>query len=731
MLQGIAHQIWDSKYRLKDTRGEPVDHTIEDTFKRVAHALAQGEPNVGAASYWETRFYEGLANWSVLPAGRIWAGAGSKRKVTLLNCYVSPPIPDSLRGIHEVLGYGALTMKEGGGLGTDFSTLRPKNAIIEDLGVTASGPLSFMDNWDSMCRTIMSAGHRRGAMMGTLRCGHPDIEEFIEAKRDKTRWRNFNVSVLVTDAFMKAVREDAPWPLVFDGVVYKTINARDLWDKIMRSTYDYADPGVLFIDRINAGNPLGYAEELICTNPCAEQPLPPWGACCLGSINLVQHVSDPFTEGASINLHKVAQSAMLMTRMLDNVIEVTHYPLPQQYDEMMRKRRIGVGITGFGDALVMVGVKYSSEEAVRLADSITAAMAEGVAEASIRLGEERGSFPLYDAERYETQFQRGAKYRRNSHGTSIAPTGTISLLAGNISSGIEPIFDLTLKRRILQPDNSWQEVTIQDYAYAEWDKYTKQPTGMPNAAVADAWETVADLKPEHHLAILAAAQRNVDTSISKTINCPADITFEAFKDIYLNAYEAGVKCCSTYRPNDTTGSILSSESMATKEAVPAMSNVVNLTEPLQRPEHLHGTTYRFKPPGQEHALFVTINDVEQHGRRQPHEIFINTKNLQFQSWVTALTLMISAIFRRGGDLALVSRELRAIHDPMGGGYWEDKEYVPSLVAGIGKVIDKHLASLGVAPAAPKVGKPCPSCTKPMESTGGCWSCTSCSYSACG
>lgn len=727
-LSGIAHQIWDEKYRYKNNDGEPIDQTVGDTFERVARALAvpEGPLGSGPAEKWSREFYEAMSNFSIIPAGRVLAGAGTGREVTLMNCFVMGKVPDSLSGIHDMLKCAALTMQQGGGIGTDFSTLRPNGALISKLGVGASGPLTFMDEWDAMCRSIMSAGHRRGAMMGTLRIDHPDIEAFIEAKRDKNRWRMFNVSVLVTDEFMEAVKSGHAWQLVFGGKVYKTVDARQLWDKIMRSTYDYADPGVIFIDRVNATNPLRYEEELISTNPCAEKPMPEWGACCLGSLNLARMVDDPFTRQASINWSRISQAARTLTRMLDNVIDVSNYPLPQQREEMMRKRRIGIGITGFADMLAMLGIMYS--DSTSIANTVSAAVAEAAAEASVKLGEEKGSFPLYDPEQYKPQFCVGAKHRRNSHLTSIAPTGTISLFAGNISSGIEPIFDLTLKRRILQKDNSWQEVDIQDYAYAMWKEmygpHVRKPEDMEHI-----WQTVADLQPEHHLNILAACQRNVDSAISKTVNCPEDITYEAFKDVYLQAYKSGAKSCATYRPNEITGSILSSTAQTTSEA--SMSNVVELSKPLQRPAHLHGSTYRLKPPSLEHALFITINDTEQNGVRRPYEIFINTKNLEFQAWSTALTLMISAIFRRGGDIAFITDELSSVVDPHRGGYWEDKQFVPSVIAGIGKVVNQHLQALGVAQQPVQAAKHCPKCNGKLHNKEGCWCCTACDYSACG
>src|SRR5690349_15544755 len=362
-VAAISQQIWDMKYRLKSADGAPVDRTIEDTWRRVATALAAPERD---PALWAGRFYEALSDFKFLPAGRVVAGAGTARTVTLFNCFVMGAIPDDMSGIFTHLREAALTMQQGGGIGYDFSTLRPKGAPVLGVGADASGPLSFMDVWDAMCRTIMSAGHRRGAMMATLRCDHPDIEAFIEAKREPGRLRMFNLSVLVTDAFMTAVRQDAAWPLIFGGSVFKTVPARDLWDRIMRATYAYAEPGVIFIDRINQHNNLWYAEDISATNPCGEQPLPPYGACLLGSINLAALVREPFTADARLDLDRLNELVPPAVRMMDNVVDVSRFPLPAQAAEARNKRRIGLGITGLGDALVLCGVRYGSERAVEL-----------------------------------------------------------------------------------------------------------------------------------------------------------------------------------------------------------------------------------------------------------------------------------------------------------------------------------------------------------------------------
>ncbi|MEO1307778.1 MAG: adenosylcobalamin-dependent ribonucleoside-diphosphate reductase, partial [Pseudomonadota bacterium] len=393
----IAEQVWDMKYRLKEADGTPIDGSVEDTWRRIARALAAGEAQ---PEMWEEKFYSALEGFKFLPAGRIIAGAGTARSVTLFNCFVMGTVPDSMGGIFEMLKEAALTMQQGGGIGYDFSTIRPKGADVKGVAADASGPLSFMDVWDAMCRTIMSAGSRRGAMMACMRCDHPDIEDFIEAKSDPARLRMFNVSVLITDAFMDAVKADRPWDLVFDGTVYRTVRAQDLWDAIMRATYDYAEPGVIFIDRINAANNLAYCEQIAATNPCGEQPLPPYGACLLGSINLVTLVRDPFSEEAELDGAALEELVGLAVRMMDNVVDASRFPLPAQEAEARQKRRIGLGVTGLADALAMVGLRYGSEEAARLTARWLHAIARAAYLASVQLAREKGAFPLFDPEPY-------------------------------------------------------------------------------------------------------------------------------------------------------------------------------------------------------------------------------------------------------------------------------------------------------------------------------------------
>ena len=520
-LPRISRQIWDAKYRLKTAEGRPVDLTLADTWRRVAGSIASAEPEAGRER-WAKAFAEAMADLAFLPAGRILAGAGSGRAVTLFNCFVMGRIGDDLTSIFANVQEAALTMQQGGGIGHDFSTLRPKGAPVRSIGADASGPVSFMDVWDAMCRTIMSAGARRGAMMGTLRCDHPDIEAFIEAKADPARLRNFNLSVLVTDAFIAAVRAGAAWDLTFEGKVYRTVDARALWDRLMRATYDYAEPGVVFIDRVNAENNLAYCETISCTNPCGEQPLPPYGACLLGSINLARLIEAPFTADARLDEARLEALTATAVRFLDDAIDVSNYPLPAQREEAKAKRRLGLGVTGLADALILCGVRYGTPEAAALARRWMATIERAAYLASAGLAREKGAFPLCDAQRLlaapgvqrlpeDVRAAIAGHGLRNGLVTSIAPTGTISLLAGNVSSGIEPVFDFRYERRVLERDGSTRTELVEDYAHALY----RERFG-PTAPLTEAFVTAEELSPRAHLEMQAAVQAHVDSSSAVT-----------------------------------------------------------------------------------------------------------------------------------------------------------------------------------------------------------------------
>ena len=726
----LAREIWSAKYR-----SHADDACYDDTIARVAAAVAKAELPKERAR-WERRFRAALADFRFVPAGRILAGAGTGRSVTLFNCFVMGEIDDSLAEIFGHLREAALTMQQGGGVGMDFSTIRPNGAPVRGVAADASGPLSFMDCWDAMCRTILSAGQRRGAMMGCLRIDHPDIEAFIDAKRDPLRFRNFNLSVLVTDAFMDALAADAEWPLLFGGETVRTVSARELWERLMRATYDCAEPGVIFIDQVNSRNNLAHCEQISASNPCGEQMLPPYGACLLGSINLARLVPTPFVPDAALDEKQLADLVHVAVRMLDNVIDISRYPLAHQEGEAKAKRRIGLGVTGLADALLFCGAPYGGEAALALTRRWLGRIKREAYRASAALAAEKGTFPLYDPIMLdrpnlmdldeETRAEIARHGLRNGCLTSIAPTGTTSLIAGNISSGIEPVFAHAYNRRIREADGSWREEAVEDYGLQVW-KRLHGDAPVPEALFVSA----QTLSPAEHLAMQAAAQECIDSSISKTINCPEDIAFEEFAGVYCEAHRLGCKGLTTYRPNAVTGSVLSIDPPA--EPQPPIEAPL-----VPRAETLHGTTYKLKWP-EANAVYVTINDLDEGGRRRPFEIFINSKNTDHYAWTVGLTRMISAVFRRTNDPSFVAEELKAVFDPRGGA-WMKGRYVPSLLAAIGAVIERHL---GVAeaelpihlPDQPMSGRPPAACSRcgaaALIRSEGCETCVDCGYSRCG
>lgn len=583
-LPDVSKQIWETRYRSGGT-GQLVERSIDETWRRIARALAAAEPR--DRDDWEERFYGALKGFRFLPAGRIQASAGTQRQLTLFNCFVMGRIGDSLDGIFDALKEGALTMQQGGGVGYDFSTLRPRGSVARSSGAIASGPVSFMHIWDSMCATLLSTGNRRGAMIGTLRCDHPDIEEFIDAKRDRQILRRFNLSVLVTDDFMRAVAAGADWPLVFplgrlpsEGGgeivervwsgesdsspcrVHRRVSARALWERIMRATYDCAEPGVIFIDRVQRLNNLWYCERISATNPCGEVPLPAYGACDLGSINLTKFVRGAFTPDATLDLDAIAATAGIAVRMLDNVYDLSRFPLATQSQVARSSRRLGLGLTGLADAFIMLGIAYGSDRSLDLASDVMRTICHAAYRASIELAHEKGAFPSFDADRYlRGEFVRAlpedvlASMRRagirNSHLTAIAPTGTISLLAGNVSSGLEPVYEFSMRRRIRAADGSEKLVPVEDYAHRLFRERFGEHAELPSHFV-----TAAQVTPAQQLEMQARLQRHVDNSISKTINVPADYGFEDFRGVYQRAYELGLKGCATFRPNPVTGQVL-------------------------------------------------------------------------------------------------------------------------------------------------------------------------------
>jgi len=667
--QAISEEVLLEKY------AKGGERTIDDVRRRVARAIAQVEAPAERAA-WEARFLDALRAGFV-PAGRIWSAAGTELGATLINCFVQPvgdsiatPDDEGHPGIYTALTEAAETMRRGGGVGYDFSRIRPRGARVASTQSHASGPVSYMRVFDRSCETVESAGARRGAQMGVLRCDHPDIEEFIHAK-DEGDLKNFNISVGVSDAFMQAVIDDTSIELwhraapserqIADGArqrddgtwSYRSVPARALWDLVMRSTYDHAEPGVLFLDRINADNNLGYCETIAATNPCGEQPLPPYGCCCLGSIDLTHFVVDAFEPGACFDEAGFAALAKTAVRMLDNVLDITVWPLPRQAQEASDKRRVGLGFTGLGDALVMLGLRYDEPPARDAAARIAQLLRDAAYEASTELAQERGAFALFNADlflrrgSFASRLSDELKERvrrhglRNSHLLSIAPTGTISLaFADNASNGIEPPFSWRYTRKKRMADGGTREYAVEDHA---WRLY-RHLKGA-DAALTPAFVTALEMSAQAHEAMVAAVAPFVDTAISKTVNVPADYPYEDFKDLYLAAWRSGLKGLATYRPNAVLGSVLSTQPTTQPSTQPEMpaapAPLVSANDRLAlrlasqpvlaslrwpgRPELPAGNaawTYMLSHPFGEFALFIGELPGDD-GKPAPFEVWVN------------------------------------------------------------------------------------------------------------
>lgn len=796
--QPIVNAIWKDKYRYGD------EATIQDTFSRVAVGVCKND-----IGFVDTVYAE-LASRRMSPGGRIFAGAGTEKIVTMINCFVSPDILDSLVRPHEgrdaipimdALKVAAGTQQMGGGIGMDFSTLRPEGAVVKSTGSVATGPLYFMDMWNWMCASVKSSGARRGAMMGTMSVWHPDIRSFIRAKRTKDRLTNFNVSVLVTDAFMNAVKKDEGWELIFhqpradgkhvrtyrgvlpgfgtmkgyeelrDIYVYETVRARDLWDEITKLTYVYAEPGIIFIDRINEWNNLNYCEHIHCTNPCGEQPLPANGDCNLGHVNLAACVDDAFGQDPAINLNEVSRTTKHLVRFLDNVLDVSLFTTPEQKAEAQAKRRTGIGFTALGTTMQMLKLRYGSPEAIALTSTITKEMAASAYMASAQLAKERGPFPLYDREKFlkqpfvqklpeEVQEAIAEHGIRNGVLLTVAPTGTTSLLAGNVSSGIEPVFALKAKRQVREPDGTFTTYDpVWDFGYLAWcrhigvDPEEQLEQGKLGPIPKYINCTIDDLTVEQHIGMQAAAQEWVDASISKTITVPTEFSFDQFKQVYSVAYDLGLKGCTTYRfdPEAGRGAVLAkSDDKPKAQEIKPVDKI-----PMQR--RLEGVRYQVKWPGFDHAFYIQINDyVDEAGQRRPFELFITTKSAQHDEWLRAISRLATGIFRRGGDVTFIVEELQQVTSARGGAYYDkegrislvpSKKFVGSLIAAIGDVIQEHFQWLGLLESAPSIGaRPsgvteapkaitqddtCPRCNAPaLKHAEGCSTCTNCGYSNC-
>lgn len=751
----LIQDVWKDKY-LQTQKGEKYP---SDAYARVAKAISNSpvEKNPGEAY---NAFYDMLSKRLFLPGGRILAGAGTAKRVTLMNCYVNVRMADSIEGIAEGKKNLMVTSSMGGGMGTSFSSLRPKDAVIERLGTGSSGVVSFMDTFNADGKTIRSAGERRAAQMGTLIDTHPDLPDFIVAKGEglkdgSLRLKEFNVSVWVSDAFKSAVDDDEDWALYFHlpptyersdklksqdftddkGVkqyVYSIWRARELWDLITRYTYEFSDPGIIFGDRVNELNNLSYCEYIDCTNPCGEQPLPPNGTCNLGAINLANCVKNPFTQFAEFDFELVAEVATWGVRFLDNVIDVTRYPLKEQEEEERAKRRIGLGITGLATMFAEMQTAYGSKESVALARKIQKTIAFAAYKESMRLAVERGAFPLFDdiivecgfiEAKFDDDFKEEILTNKLRNGVllTVAPTGTTSIAAGNISSGLEPEFAHEIERNVRQ-NNSEDFKKYTEFSYTK--RFYEFCTG--SKTTPSYMNVASDLSILDHIKVQAAIQEWTDASTSKTINVPQNTSYEEFVEVYELAFQYGLKGTTTYRHSPYRESILSAVGEVKKDIT------------VKRPQVLSGNTYKLKWPSMNSSMFVTINYLED----RPYEIFFASKDAKYQDWMTGLTLMISAILRSHQDPSVVVRDLKQVVSTNDIN-WDGGKFYGSLPARIAHIIEEDFIAHGILQSTKvspqlifptniqKLGETCPECRAPtFVFEEGCGKCLSCGYSKC-
>lgn len=718
-VENLPLKIWAEKYRFTNgDTGLSFEYCPADSKKRVVDALFVNDPDKQAYA----ECLELVQADIVCPAGRINAGAGTGRKVTLFNCFTSPVIEDDMGSIMDALKVAAMTQKQGGGIGMDFSKLRSHKALVRGAGQKASGPLSFMDMWHWMCMTVMSAGSRRGAMMGGLRIDHPDIRDFIHAKAKEGRLTNFNVSVLVTDEFMACLRKGGDFALRHEqppadnpkadkhpegGYVYEWVKAADLWDEILQATYEYAEPGVLFLDRANKENNLSYCEEMFITNPCGEQWLPPNNNCNLIALNLAKMVDDPFSAQPWFNVSLLSRAVRAAVRLGDNVIDVSNYPTEDQRVEGLRTRRIGVGIMGLGNMLQQMKMVYGSQVALEFTEKVMENIANEAYRVSAELAKERGSFPDYNEKEFlKAPFVWDKLHSRvfdiikkngirNGVLLTVAPTGTISIYAGNVSGGLEPSFSFHYERDVILPEGK-KTFVVEDYGYAKYREFLGLEPGA-KFDLPDYMVTAMQLPVEAHVNMLAAVQKYIDASVSKTINCPADMPYEDFKAVYQQAYDLGCKGCTTYRPSGVRGSVLREVKEEPTEEKVDMEELLEEDKRIlerylkdnkyvapKRPAALRGVTYKLKWPHHDENTYLTINDGED---GQPYEIFLASKAAGHGEANTVMTRLASMVLRNGEALKL-AEELEGISSNQV--MWQDGVCIPSFPALVGRTLRQHI-----------------------------------------
>ena len=677
-----------------------TESSIEDVHRRVASALAQAE-QADRRDYWTSQFLAALQA-GFIPAGRINSAAGTDISATLINCFVQPigdSVSDDVDGkpsIYKALAQAAETMRRGGGVGYDFSRIRPIGAMVRGTHSSASGPVSYMRVFDRSCETVESAGARRGAQMGILRCDHPDVLKFVHAK-DTNALSNFNISVGITDEFMVAVEADSNFELVHAAEpassmrekgayqrapdnkwVYRSVRARDLLDEIVKATYDHADPGVVFLDRMNQENNLHYVEVIEATNPCSEQSLPDYGCCCLGSIDLTRFVVSPFEPAATFDWASFADVVRTAVRMLDNVLDVTYWPLADQRHEAMNKRRVGLGFLGLGSALALLGVRYNSEEGYRFGSQVAMTMRDEAYCASIALAVEKGPFPLLDAKRYlESGFAKrlpksirseiNARGIRNSHLLSIAPTGTIALaFADNASNGIEPAFSWSYTRKKRMPDGSHAKYIVEDHAFRRY-----RASGGDVKSLPEAFVSAMDMTAQEHLRMLVEVQPYIDSSISKTVNVPGDYPFDAFKGLYMQAWKAGLKGLATYRPNAVTGSVLSITEAAPTLLPQASEDALRKQFDSRPAGELEGVTSKVEywTSDGKKTVYLTVNFMRVQGCvkgadvviERPVEFFVPAgQRDEGQQWISSTMRLLSMVARSGGSISKALINMREV-----------------------------------------------------------------------